>query len=54
MIDGDTAVFESTILIECLEERCPMRARLIPEDPSKPLEVRRMDRFFDHDVAGNR
>jgi glutathione S-transferase len=47
--DGET-VAESTIIIEHLDLHHPGRVRLLPEPRDVALEVRFMDRFFDHYV----
>jgi glutathione S-transferase len=50
LVDDGRAVQESTIIIEHLQIRHPGPVRLIPDDPDRALEVRFMDRFFDHYV----
>ena len=46
LVDGDQAVFETSIIIEYLDRVQP-EPRLIPEDPDAALRVRQMDRVFD-------
>jgi glutathione S-transferase len=48
LVDGDRTVVESSILIEYLGLHHPGPVRLIPEDARAALDVRAMDRFFDH------
>jgi glutathione S-transferase len=50
LVDGEQAVFESTIIIEYLQQFHPGRAVFIPTDPVAALEVRKLDRFFDNYV----
>ena len=50
VIGDDTAVAESSIVIEHLVLRHPGKARLIPTDPQAALDVRFLDRFFDNYV----
>ena len=47
LTDGDTTVFESTIIIEYLDLHHSGAARLLPADAKAALDVRFMDRFFD-------
>jgi glutathione S-transferase len=48
--DGDTAIVESSIIVEYLMHRHPGNTRLIPENAEEALRVRFLDRFFDHYV----
>jgi glutathione S-transferase len=50
LVDGERAVFESTIIVEYLDLHHPGPVRMIPEDQRAALEVRTMDRFFDNYV----
>ncbi|MHA6493150.1 glutathione S-transferase family protein [Pseudomonas borbori] len=50
LIDGDTAVFESSTIIEYLQQHFPGATQLIPTDADQALEVRMLDRFFDNYV----
>lgn len=43
-------IAESSIIIEYLDQHFPGAGRLIPADPDAALQVRFMDRFFDHYV----
>src|SRR6185312_9064765 len=52
VIDGDTAVFESTPIIEYLQTCHPGSNRWIP-DGQLGRRVRFLDRFFDLHVMGN-
>lgn len=47
LIDGDTILFESSIIIEYLDRKLPGPPRLIPADFDAALEVRKFDRVFD-------
>jgi glutathione S-transferase len=47
LVDDDTTVAESSIIIEHLQLNHGGRISLIPADPKAALEVRMMDRFFD-------
>ena len=46
VVDGDRAVFESSIIIEYLQQHYPGPNRWIP-DGDEGLQVRFFDRFFD-------
>lgn len=48
--DGDTDLFESTIIIEYVDRLYPQAPMLIPADPDAALQVRLMDRLFDNHV----
>lgn len=50
LLDGETMVAESTVIIEYLDLHHEGPIRLIPEDGEAALEVRFMDRFFDNYV----
>ena len=52
LVDGDTAVFESSVVIECLQQHYPGAVSLIPAEGAGALEVRTLDRFFDNYVMG--
>ena len=52
LLDNGRAVFESTSIIEYLQEYHPGAVRLIPQDFDRALDVRTMDRFFDNYVMG--
>lgn len=52
LIDGDTALFESSIIIEYLDRKYP-QVPLIPDDFDTALHVRLMDRMLDNHVMGN-
>lgn len=47
LVDGDAALFESSIIIEYLDHHYPQTPRLIPDDFDAALEVRTFDRIFD-------
>jgi len=47
LVDDDTPIAESSIIIEHLALNCPGSVRLIPADPLMALKVRSLDRFFD-------
>lgn len=53
LLDGDKAVFESSIVIEYLDHKYSQAPKLIPDDPEAALQVRLMDRMFDNHVMGN-
>ena len=46
LVDGDKALFETSIIIEYLDRVQP-EPRLIPADPDAALRVRQLDRVFD-------
>ena len=50
LLDGDTTVIETSVIIEYLMQHHPGPVRLIPENPDTALLVRFMDRFFDNFV----
>lgn len=50
LVDGGRVIPESSIIIEYLGQHHPGPVRLIPDAPEAALEVRLMDRFFDHFV----
>jgi len=50
LVDEGGTIVESTIIIEHLDLHYPGRVRWLPKDPDAALEVRFMDRFFDHYV----
>jgi glutathione S-transferase len=50
LVDGDTAVFEATAIIEYIEAEHPGPVRLIPANPEAAVKVRMMDRVFDNYV----
>ena len=52
ILDGDRAVFETSIIIEYLQDHHPGPHRLIPDD-DEGLRVRFFDRFFDLYVMTN-
>ncbi|WP_414472035.1 glutathione S-transferase family protein [Microvirga sp. M2] len=50
LVDGERTVVEATIIIEHLGLFHPGPVALVPADPRMALDVRTMDRFFDHYV----
>lgn len=50
LVDGETAVFETTSIIEYIDRHHPGAHRLIPADPDAALGVRTLDRVFDQYV----
>lgn len=50
LVDDGVAVFESSTIIEYLDNRHPGRVRFIPDDRAAALEVRTLDRVFDNHV----
>jgi glutathione S-transferase len=50
LVDGETPVFESSVIIEHLDLFHPGPVRLVPADAKQALEVRMMDRVFDNYV----
>lgn len=50
LVDDERAIFESSIIIEYLQQFHPGDRMLIPGDSLDALEVRKMDRFFDNYV----
>ncbi|WP_296175142.1 glutathione S-transferase family protein [uncultured Brevundimonas sp.] len=53
LLDGDRTVVEATAIIEHLAVHHPGPVRLIPADPAAAVEVRMMDRVFDHYVSSS-
>jgi glutathione S-transferase len=47
---GDNLIFESTSIIEYLDEHYPGENQFIPVDPDAAIGVRMLDRVFDHYV----
>ena len=52
LVDGDTAIFESSVVIEYLQQHYPGAVGFIPAENAGALEVRTLDRFFDNYVMG--
>lgn len=52
LVDGDSALYESTIIIEYLQRVYPGPTVFIPETLAATLDVRTLDRFFDNYVMG--
>jgi glutathione S-transferase len=50
LVDGDTTVIESSVIIEYLDLHHPGKQRLVPLDAKQALDVRFMDRVFDNYV----
>lgn len=50
LVDDGRTVAESSIILEHLDLHYPGKTRLLPADPKEALNVRFMDRFFDHYV----
>jgi len=50
LVDGETAVFEATSIIEYLDAFHPGPVRLIPADPAAAVKARMLDRVFDNYV----
>ncbi len=50
LVDGETPVFESSVIIEHLDRFHPGAVRLVPADAKQALGVRMMDRVFDNYV----
>lgn len=48
LIDGATILFESSIIIEYLDQKYPGTPRLIPDNPEQALRMRLLDRVFDN------
>ena len=48
LVDGETTVVESSIIVEHLWLFHPSPVRLLPADPKVALEARLLDRFFDN------
>ncbi|NHF74671.1 glutathione S-transferase family protein [Paracoccus xiamenensis] len=47
LVDGDTQLAETSIIIEYLDRVHPGPVKLLPDSPDLALKVRFMDRFFD-------
>ncbi len=52
LVDAGQTIAESSIIIEHLALHHPGPVALLPADPVRALDVRFMDRFFDHYVMG--
>jgi glutathione S-transferase len=52
LVDGDRALFESSVIVEYLGLYRPGPVQLIPADAKAALEVRLMDRIFDNYIMG--
>ncbi|MEM5429484.1 glutathione S-transferase family protein [Cupriavidus oxalaticus] len=50
LVDGPRTVFESSIIIEYLDQHHRGEVRWLPDAPDDALEVRLLDRFFDQYV----
>ncbi|WP_420138110.1 glutathione S-transferase family protein, partial [Sphingomonas sp.] len=50
LVDDGRTIVESSIIIEYVDLQHPGPSRLLPEDPAAALDVRFLDRFFDHYV----
>jgi glutathione S-transferase len=50
LIDDGRAVAESSIIVEYLDHRLPDGPRMLPDEPEAAIEVRFLDRVFDHHV----
>ncbi len=50
LVDDGRTVLEATIIVEHLDLFHPGPVRMLPADPRAALDVRMMDRFFDHYV----
>ena len=50
LVDGDRVVVETSIIVEYLDLHHPGPAPLLPEDGDEAIEVRMLDRIFDHYV----
>ena len=50
LVDGARTVVESTIIVEYLDVHCGGSVKLVPSDADAALQVRMLDRFFDHYV----
>lgn len=48
LVDGDVQVMEATCIIEYLDSHYPGKTPLIPGHADIAIEVRMLDRFFDH------
>jgi glutathione S-transferase len=47
LVDGESNIVETSIIIEYLQLKHPGPVRLLPADPMAALDVRFLDRFFD-------
>ena len=50
LVDAGRTIFESSSIVEHLDRHHPGATRWIPADPETALEVRTLDRVFDHYV----
>ncbi len=53
LLDGETAVFEATGIIEYLAATRPECSMLLPADPADAARMRMLDRVFDNYVMAN-
>lgn len=51
LVDGERQVMEATCIVEYLQVHAPGPERLIPDEVDVALEVRMLDRVFDHYVS---
>jgi glutathione S-transferase len=51
VVDGKRVVTEATTIIEYLQLYHPGAMRFLPDDPKAALDVRNLDRFFDHYIS---
>ena len=51
LTDGDRTVIETSCIVEYLQLYHPGPAPMLPDDPKAALEVRILDRVFDHYVS---
>ena len=51
LVEGDRMVTEASCIIEYLHLHHPGPVKLLPDDADEALEVRMMDRFFDHYIS---
>jgi glutathione S-transferase len=51
LTDGDRTVIETSCIVEYLQLYHPGPAPMLPADPKAALEVRVLDRFFDHYIS---
>jgi glutathione S-transferase len=51
LTDGDRTVIETSCIVEYLQLYHPGPAPMLPEDPKVALEVRILDRVFDHYIS---
>lgn len=53
LVDGNSVLFEATVIIEHLAATLPQARGLIPDEPAAAVEARMLDRVFDLSIQGS-